>query len=169
MNDRLNVLAAISACLLLSGCAKPEPLPATNATESHNDTALPWQVQRSLQSPKVESKRTLEEIAKAEAELKVLYAKLDALIKTTPSSQHWSPPESVQEALTQSAKNAAIARQGCAQEFCRYVVNSKTAELKEAFVNQFSVEGSIIFNYPSDSPLSVIAYVFKPQADMSKF
>lgn len=172
--SQIIVAVGLGGSILLSGCTRSEapalaqqvaateakpPAPARDYVSLRNPGS------QQMPAPQQQPELTPEEQAKMEAEINALYQRLDAQVAAKEPAQ-WQPPGEIQNAMAASAPNAKIERTGCAKDFCRYTVALQDVEAVEHFAKTFSVEGSILFNYPVEAPLSVIAYVFRPNADL---
>ncbi|MBC7984310.1 MAG: hypothetical protein H7Y02_10705 [Candidatus Obscuribacterales bacterium] len=135
---------------------------ALSEAPSAADTSIPPYLKRSPQPTAM----TSEETAKAEAEITALYEKLDTFVANQSGGSAWNPPAEVNAAIVYAAVDAKVEKTGCAADFCRYNITLKNEQAVTSFSERFTVDGSILFKYSRDTPQSVIAYIFRPNADL---
>lgn len=158
LRHRSGQASIVIACLFASSMAsaKDEGMPAPAPASATFLTGRPiGPPQRALSPAEVELERV---------ELDRLYKRLDALASRN-GLRVWQPPHEIADALKFAAPQAQIQKTGCGPTFCRYVIVSKNKDQAAAFAAQFSVNGSVLFGYPANDPLSVVAYVFRPGTD----
>jgi hypothetical protein len=110
---------------------------------------------------------TPEQQAAADEQFRQLTLKLAKALKEAKGSESWTPPPEIQTALEFAAKDGTVAQTGCAKDFCRYMVTTSGSQARKTFAEVFSVEGSVLFEYPRDNDKQVTAYVFRADADLS--
>jgi len=167
-------LAVVFTMLLIASCGKQPSLQnaaidvATAATERSNPSGFhpPMLLTQPPLPQTARAPLTPEEEAKRQAQMDQLVEKLNVRLKVAKKSESWAPPKEIQLAIESAARGAIIKRTGCANDFCRYVVIAEDRHSREEFGRTFSVEGSILFDYSRDNPKEVVAYVFKPDADL---
>ena len=97
-------------------------------------------------------------------DFRMLTLRLDAAIENTRTP--WTPPDAIVADMRRAAGDMGINVNGCAAEFCRFSITLRDRRSLEAFAGHLVIHGVVIFDYPIERPLTVVAYVFKPGTDM---